>query len=121
MNNKNYEAICIMFAELKERLEVLSASLESKPQDNSKLSKIQKMIENIDLSNPYGGKVENVLQDIQNDFRRSFEHLARLVEKKEEDKLVNHIHSVHIKSIKVCITIGILYLLLMVSLYFNFR
>lgn len=120
MNNKNYEAICIMFAELKEKLESLSEDLTSKPQDDSKMSKIQSLIENINLSNAGNGNGETILENIQIDFRKAFEHLAALVEKKEDNRVVNHVHSIRIQSIKVCIVIGVLYILLMVSVYFNF-
>lgn len=120
MNKENFEAVCIMFAELKEKIESLSRTISAKNQDDSVLE-IRKILEGIQIPSENNTDVESLKQSIQSDFRKAFEHLAALVQQKEEDKVVSHIHSIHIKSVKVCIAFSVLYILLMISVYFNFR
>lgn len=120
MNKENFEAICIMFAELKEKVESLSKTINAKSQDDS-VSEVKKILKEIQMPSDNNTDIESLKQSIQSDFRKAFEHLAALVQQKEEDKIVSHIHSIHIKSVKVCIAFSVLYILLMISVYFNFR
>lgn len=118
-------ATSIMFEEIKVQLQNIEKKLNKiqhtdLTSDNS-LLEIKEIIQNIEMPSADIKRVEEMVSDIKAELFISTQRIEELVQQKEEDKVVSHIHSIHIKSVKVCIVFSVLYILLMISVYFNFR
>lgn len=119
MSKNTYEAVCIMFEEIKEKLEALTQANQTK--NGYTLPEVDKIIRSIKIPTPDTKQLENIAISIHSEINNAIKRMETLAKRKEEDKVISHIHSIELKSTKVCITLIVLVLALLLSLFLNFR
>lgn len=128
--NKN-TATSMMFEEIRKQLQDIEKKVNyigqnalnnaTKNESEYTYGDVKEIIESIKIPHINVEALETIIESIHFELKSATERIEKLVQKKEEDKVVSHVHSIHFKSAKVCIAFAVLYILLMISVWFNFR